>query len=260
MEQLHISNSMLHDWEDLCPLIFQARWIDKTLAWPETVPMRWGNIFETLAIGKGVQGKAAVPTEAEKKSINYERVKKQAQDCRDFLKNRGGKVISYQKYEYAEVVDSQGQTIPIMGGFDIEYMFSEPDEEPKRGVIDLKLTGDTDNTFGKFAWGKPESMDVSQAIHYGLIQQYLYGDWPRFEYWVFDSSVAMKKTMINVNISDYMISEHIERVSRAYNEIITAIDFLGFQPVNTYSNCNKCPLRHECRHRRTMPEIIEIYK
>lgn len=260
MEPLRISNTMLRDWEDLCPLVFKARWIDKTLEWKETQPMRWGTYFETLAIGSGVGGKTVKLTSVEEKSVLNDRIKAQAKKCKQWFKDRGGKVIAFQRYQNAEIVDSEGQTIPIMGGMDVEYLFNEPEEGPKAGIIDLKFTGDNDSTFGKFAWGKPETMDMSQAIHYALIQQYHTGEYPRFEYWVFDGKPDLKAMMMNVNVADYTITEHIERVSKAYNEITMAIDFLGFLPRNTYKNCSTCPINKDCKHRRTMPELIEVYK
>lgn len=260
MEPLRISNTMLRDWEDLCPIQFEARWISKTMEWKETQPMRWGTYFETLAIGSGVGGKTVKLSPTEEKSVLNDRIKLQAKKCKQWLKDRGGKVIAFQRYQNAEVVDSAGQTIPIMGGMDIEYMFNEPEEGPREGIIDLKFTGDNDSTFGKFAWGRPETMDYSQAYHYMMIKKHQTGILPKFEYWVFDGKPDGKAMMLEIEVDEYTILEHIERVSRAYNEIIMAIDFVGFQPRNTYQNCSTCPIALDCKHRRTMPEVVKIYK
>ncbi len=249
-----ISNSMLRDWEEICPLVWKSRHVDETLAWKESQPMRWGTHFETLVIGSGVKGKTVTLTPEEKKSVVLKRIEKQAKDCRSYLRKLGGKIVGKQVYLDADVVDSDGQTIPIMGGLDIRYQF----KDGTIAIIDLKLTGDVDNDFGKFAWGKPETMDPSQLAQYGLIEFAKTGVWPITQYWVFDSGPKMKQKLINVNFPDHVRFQHIERVSKAYNEITIAWEMDMWMPHNTYENCSVCPLRENCIHRRLMPEIIEI--
>ncbi len=249
-----ISNSMLRDWEELCPIQWKARYVDETLEWDESQAMRWGTYFETLAIGSGVKGKTVTLTHTEEKSVNNQRAKDQAKACRSYLRLRGRK-LHVQRYLDADITDSEGQVIPIMGGLDIEYFFNE---EGREGIIDLKFTGDVENDYGKFQWGNTDKIDCSQLLHYGLIKQFHTGEWPILEYWVFDNSAEMKQIMLRVNVEEYSIQDHIERVSKAYNEIIMAMDFTGFQPRNSFKNCNACKMK--CEHERKIPELVEIYK
>lgn len=247
----HLSNSMLHDWETICPRVFKAKHIDKVVEFKPTQDMIWGQIFESICIGSTVGGGTVVANEAQKMSVYYPRVKKQAEKVRRWFKARGGKVIGRQMYLYTTVTDSAGQVIPICGGFDILY-----DINGRRIVIDIKLTGDTENDFGKFAWGAPDKMDLSQSIQYTLIHENYYHEPCDFEYWVFDKGTELKEKPIEVIVSEGAKFHHIERLSKAYNEIMMAITMNDWDYHNTYKNCSTCPCK--CEYERVMPEIVTV--
>lgn len=250
MSEFHISNSLLHNWEDMCPRVFKARHIDKLpeAEFKTTEDMRWGLIFETMAIGAAVGGKKIEADEREKMSIFYPRIKAQAMKVRQFLKRSGLKVIERQAYHHAVIRDAQMNEVRIMGGMDLLCERADG----TRVIIDIKLTGDTENDFGKFSWGSPEKMDLSQSIHYTILHEAVFDQPCEFKYWVFDKGKEVKQAMINIEISDAARYHHIERISQAYHEITFAIatDDWGYK--NTYDKCSVCPVK--CKNERVLPE------
>lgn len=266
MENFKLSNSKMRAWETMCPVEFKAVHIDKTVEWATTEPMQWGNFFETLVIGGGINGAFDIDT-AEggakmKKSVFYERVQEQSVKCKAWIKALGGKIKSRQEYISVEVEDSSGQLIPIEGTLDIVYFM----QDGRVIIIDLKFTTDTDNDFGPYAWKDPSKLDMSQIIHYALLYKIKYKtDMPSTEYWVFDSKKDLKSKLIKVGsgdknnvISDYSVFMHIERLSQVYNEISLAIAMDDWTPKNTYANCSKC--KAKCKFERVIPEydIVEL--
>ena len=94
---------MLKDWEELCPIAFKARWFGtdeekKLFSLDEVQVIRYGVLFEMLVVGTGMGGKKLEWTDKEKKSVYYERIKRQAKLCRDYLKSMGGSILAAQDY------------------------------------------------------------------------------------------------------------------------------------------------------------------
>ena len=252
-----LSNSKLRAWEDLCPIEFKALYIDKIVPRVETWDQAWGNYFETLCIGGGINGAFSFEKsqhgEKMLKSVYLDRVKAQAKEFEKFKDIVCGKVLSRQEYIRTVVLSASGQRIPIEGTLDAKWEL----KNGKRAVIDLKLTGDTENDFGEFQWGNPDKKDMSQIVHYGLLDSIMHKvDYPLTKYWVFDKGTEMKKKLINVTPSQFAINDHIERCAKAYNEIEMAITMNDWQPKNTYENCKNC--RAKCKFERVMPEEYEV--
>lgn len=259
MEPFVLSNSKLHDFENMCPIAFKAKYIDLSLP-PQkpSLEQELGNYFETLVIGGGINGAFELDKSEYGKQIQYgvygPRVEAQAQDCKRYLKSLGGKIIKRQEYIKVQISNLDGtQTMWIEGTLDITYRFADG----KLAVIDLKFTGDTENDFGKFAWGSPEKMDLSQIVHYDLLLKIKYNEDPDAYYWVFDKGTDTKQKLIKCNISEYATHMHIDRLFSAHNEISISIAMNEWEPKNTWDNCSKCKVQN-CRFRRVMPEYYII--
>lgn len=253
----YLSNSKLRDWESMCKKEWYQRWIVENPAYEFTSDaMEMGNVFETMVIGVSVGGKVTEPSKKLKDSVYYKRIIAQAETAKSYLKLFGGKILARQEYLYGVVIDSQGRKVPICGNLDIRYGW--PLEAARSAVIDLKFTADAENTYGKFNWGSPERMDMSQAIQYTLLHRINFPELPdpEFYYWVFDSSAFMKKARIRAKISEGTISAHIERLSEAYHEIQDCILFDHWAPIQNFKVCSACKCK--CEFERLMPEIIEV--
>lgn len=256
-EEYYLSNSEANAWEEMCPLMWKARFIDGIIQEEESADitvMDWGVLFETLAIGSGVMGKTIPDAKLAKmqKSEYYKRVSQQAAECRTYFKALGGKIVSRQDYIFGSIQTDEGQEIKICGGLDLLYEF--PDGE--RLIIDLKLTGDTDNDFGKYQFGNVNKINPQQGIHYRLLHRAKYGFDAAFQYWVFDKSHSMKQTRIGVNVSEIAELMHIAKFAQIYNDISFAIGMDDWGYKNTFNNCRSCPIK--CQHQRILPDLQEL--
>jgi hypothetical protein len=189
-----------------------------------------------------------------RKSEYYPRIQQQAADCRRYFKALGGKILSRQQYIYTSVIDADGQEILICGGLDVLYGF--PDQERNKLIIDLKLTGDNENDFGKYQFGNASKINPQQAVHYTVLHEAFFKKPAAFEYWVYDKSPSMKQNRIGVELSEIGRLLHIEKCSRIYNEITMAIELDEWDYRNTFSNCRDCPVK--CEWERILPDLIEI--
>lgn len=256
-----ISQSKLAAFDSMCPIEFKAKYITKE--YPEfegSFEMACGNYFETLVIGGGIGGAFNLETSPFgakiKNSVYNDRVIEQAEYCKKFLKSVKGKILSRQEYIKETLTHFDGRTMLVEGTLDIRFEWSDG----KMVIIDLKFTGDTENDFGKFAWGTPEKMDLTQIVHYALLIMLKYKlDYiPDGYYWVFDKDKDVKKKLIWCKISQSTIDRHIERLFKAHDELSFAIEFDSFQPNNTWENCSKC--KAKCEFETKMPgyTIIEL--
>lgn len=249
----YLSNSEAASWETSCPRVWKARYIDQVIENEPSEAMLYGSWFESLAIGSGVMGKVTEPTPAMAKSAYGPRVIEQAKQCRRFFKAIGGKIIARQPYLYATIQDENGQDINICGGLDLLMGF---DDGRNNLIIDTKLTGDTENDFGKFQFGNVDKVNPQQAVHYIIIHKAYYETEADFNYFIFDRSAAMKQKIINVVASEVTRILHVERLSRIYNEITFAIQMDEWEYKNSYDNCRTCAVK--CQMERVLPEIIDL--
>lgn len=240
---------MLNDWEEMCQLAFKARWFgtpqEKDLMDIGHLPaIRWGSYFEQLVLGSGVGGKMIELTDSEKSSKElYPRVHRQAQVARDFLFRHiteGGlklPLIEAQMQVKANMV-IEGITVPVEGNIDAAFGFNKI---PSLN-LDTKYTGDASNTFGKYAWGKPETMDMGQLINYSELIYLNYGVMPRSMYYVADSTPKERVEIIEPVFSNYAREEYKWRLKEAYLKISYAVNWNVWVPTPDYNKCKNCPL------------------
>lgn len=241
----------------MCPLVWKARWIDNNPDLhkepEEASSMRWGLIFESLAIGVARGGTPYFATPKENKSEYYPRVVAQAELCRQLLKDYGGKIVAKQK-ELKVTFEHNGVELNISGNLDVVY------EMPNgtRIVIDLKSTADAENTFGQFSWGNPEKMDFTQIVHYELLHLLFYGILPFSQYWIFDFKKNGGHKLINVEITDFTRESHKDLLADVYSQIVSNIAVDDWTPQPIYNRCRVCPV--PCDKQKKFPEFIHIIK
>lgn len=257
--QYYLSNSEMRDWEEMCPRVWKAKYIDLLPElWEDTEDINvrdWGTEFETLAIGSGVNGKMVPEAKRVKmkKSEYYTRIQQQAAECRGYFKALGGKILSRQEYIYTSFFNADGQIIYVCGGLDVKYGFFDG---TKNLIIDLKLTGDNDNDFGKYQFGNPDKINPQQGVHYKALHLFKYGEEADFQWWIFDKSPSMKQNRIGLDLSEVGLLLHQDKCSRIYNEITTAMALDDWDYRNTFNNCRNCPVK--CDMQRILPDLVEI--
>lgn len=242
---------MLNDWKEMCPLAFKARWFgtpeEKQLMDIGDLPhIRWGSYFEQLVLGSGVGGKLIELTDKELRSEYYPRVKRQAEIARDFvfrhITNDGHKIpmIGAQIQVKADMI-IEGVKVPVEGNIDAAFGRNKIPELN----LDTKYTGDTTNTYGKYAWGKPETMNMGQLINYSELTFLIYGVMPRSMYYVADSTPKERVEIIEPIFSDYSRDLYKWELKEAYVGISYAVKWNVWVPTPEYNKCKNCPLYNQ---------------
>lgn len=250
---------MLGDWESMCHQAFRGRWFGteeerKLLDISHLPQVRWGVYFETLVIGSGMGGATIELTDKELKSVFYGRVVRQAKVARDWLmKKFGGEIVGRQVTVYGSIT-IDGVTIPLEGNIDVEYLLNLITI-----IIDLKLTGDLDNTYGKYCWGEPDKIDTGQLVMYGELIYQRDGVYPPTHYYVADNSGDEKSEILNIINSDEYKHQYWQRVKNAFIGISRSLKF-GWDNKASYNTCVSCPIKHLCPAAIKTPEMKTVYK
>lgn len=253
---------MISDWESMCKLAFKYRWFGtdeerEAFDIGDRKQIRWGIYFETLVFGSGLDGKTIELTKTEIESVYYDRVRRQAQIARQYLLvDMGIPLISAQtKFEHELEVD--GVKIPVE--MNADSLFGHGDKPEL--IVDTKLTGDTENTFGKWAWGAPEKMEMGQGIMYTEVVKAKFSlDQIRFKYYVADNSNKERTEIIEVHFQPFAIEEYKYGVLTVYKEVYQALLFNYFEPSPEYNKCRNCPAFNFCPHAIKTPQVTHLFK
>lgn len=260
---IRIRNSMLSDWDSMCKLAFKARWFGteeekKAMDIGHLQAIRWGSYFEQLVLGTGVGGKIIELTEKENRSEYKDRVKEQASIARQFIFG----TLKEMGYPFLKAQEQLITTF-LIDGVEVHYEGNADAllgrDQPEL-VLDTKLTGDTTNTFGKYAWGRPETMDMGQLVGYTEAVKQIYGKEPKAMYYVADISPKKRIEPIEVDFTDEYRYEYLWRLKEAYVEINQSVNFNHFPATASYNECSNCPLFKTCEKAVRVPEITTIVK
>lgn len=260
MEKLRLSQSMLKDWENMCGIAFKVKYFSDIpeeenpfyIGNKEVVIL--GNVYEQNIIGISRGGKKTVPSAELIKKPVYERMVDQSKLTKSWLRKLDGKIVGVQQRIEAEF-EWEGKTIYIVGHLDINFKTGDG----KFKIIDLKLSGDRDASYGPFQWKNLNNIDYTQPKQYILLVHLNFNqsvEDTEFEYHIADTSTQKRVKIINVSSFDSTIEGHKERLAKAYNEIEEALVIDYFEPKNDYDRCSVCPLKEDCEYRNIKP-IVE---
>lgn len=263
MEKLRIRNSMLSDWEEMCHLAFRARWFGtaeerQLMDIGHLEAIKWGSYFEQLVLGSGVGGKIVELTDKMYRSDYYERTKRQAETAREFIFNRLGVPFIAAQVQMVVDIEIEGMTIPTEGNADALLGYSKVPSV----ILDTKFTGDTTNEYGKYAWGKPETMDMGQLVMYTeqAVRIYNLPSFPRSIYYVADRLKSERVEVIEPEFTQEYRQWYLWKLKEAYQEISQSYNFNYWTDKASYNNCRNCPLRDQCNKAVKVPEIKKIIK
>jgi len=275
----------------ICPKNIYDTELDPKFERVPTDPMLKGSYFETLALGSGRGGEKTldlprkkltvkqeamnrVPIEQGKepimggKTIGQIRIEEQAERFKILRAQRqimlteyNVQVPVYKKWEEDPSVFLRGELdifpTPILGK-----------EGYSMAMIDLKLTGDTDNTFGDFCWGDPFRMDHLQAqmYHYLVrdidlninkacreivtpaVIRMINDNNILFLYWVFSyGSGDLRDKFVRYDWDKTKEAELKQSIRRTIS-IIEENESEGWPAVPEYERCSKCPIK-DCTER-----------
>lgn len=262
LKTLRIRNSMVSDWGSMCKRAFQYRWFGseeekKLFDIGDRPQIRWGIYFETLVFGSGLDGKTIELTAKEMESVYYQRVKDQATVARDYLLVKMGIPLISAQTKIEHHLEIEGHKIPIE--MNADSLFGH-NGIPSL-IVDTKLTGDTENEFGKWAWGRPEQMDMGQGIMYSeVVKSFFNNPDVKFMYYVADNSKAERTEVMQVNFSENAILEYKYGVLQVYRELYECLMFELFEASPEYNKCRQCPAFKICKSAQRIPELKIIEK
>jgi len=288
---MNISASLLKDFDDvkngtLCGLLFEGKYITKTVEWKPTAAQDLGNWFEYLATGqKPRNGETPIPGLYAKKDptpwieaeilppdrgyelpkiledsfgdlkSGYQLMYKQAKKLRQALK--------YYKIEQIKtgvVWECEIDGIKTKAILDIRAI-----KDGRPCTIDIKSTAMLDNRAARWeltgwdierAGGREKLM--KQAKVYQTIEYELNGrETTPFFYFVYSSN-DMKAAIFEVKVGPETI-EATRNEIRFASEMINLHNSVGWNEKPTYIDCLECPLREKCPHKITVPQIHEIH-
>lgn len=268
--RFHLSQTLLKCFEEMCPLSFSVRFFgseeQKNLFIKDSDAMKRGVLFETLSVGCGLAGKTA--KEGDVMGVAAKRIAEQAADYRRWESVHFPKIIGTQLAIQVKVEWDEG-VYYAQGNLDRLAR----DVNGRLTVIDLKMTGKTDNDYGKFQYGNPRKVNYLQLIHYRILAKTKFQeDDVRQMFYVADHSKTTGVKPLEAIVSPWHEYEHHRRCQAAYDTITMNLTLDDWTPTPSFSKCSTCPLGMEsnkhaleraglelCKHRVKVPDI-EIYE
>ena len=275
-------------YKEYCPQRIFYRDIAKLVDEVPTESQYKGLYFESLLLDK--EAKTIPLTKTGKVPIDYERIQKQATNAQlIFLKNgisvsRGINTQVPLSFYHKEL------DIVVKGKLDLFPAQVFLDGELKKCIVDIKLTGNVDDTFSPYSWGDPTKRDNIQGDMYmwlvrNVFQNNLFKEVKErnkdynycfvfnddnireivekgilFFYFVFGYKESEEKPLMeNVKIIERVRTEHKEyqmlvRMAQAI-EALRIDEDNGWKAKPSQIACDKCPLKNIVCN-----EYLEIFK
>lgn len=250
---LRISQSLIKSYydyrrEELCGILFQAKYIDQSVESEPSDAMKEGIYFEYLCTGSlPKSGKIPEPEVDRNGRLKeaYKRIEKQVELFKKIIAHYKIKII---KAGYALYDDRKSGVIDIYAEFKGQKVF-----------IDTKYSGLLDNKWSEMGW-HPERLAENdtlmvQGVHYKILAEDILGikDIP-FYYFVFNSKKENDAKIILQEVDPDKVEKHREVIDTVYGMVQREIKE-GFTPYPKYRDCVQCPLFDSCEYAQRVPEI-----
>lgn len=271
MKEVRISPTMLSYWteENACPEKVRHTYIDREVPFEPSDAMILGSWMEFMMIGRSTDGEVEPSglTDKMKKSAAGKRIVLQAQKWKSIVEH----------YKITDIEVQVAKKIPVnlkYGGYETSILMSgiydikcKVDGVPS--IIDIKYAANARNTFGDFAWGNPQGMDLKQSMHYPMMELHDTGEVVDFYYFVFDSTPQMNFVPMKIRVSDGSIEQYMIRVQTAWTDILNERLLSGkaedagyqrrFRTNPSIWQCSSCPYtKEDCMFKVEFPPIKEI--
>lgn len=243
-----------------------------------------GQYFETMAIGSGRDGAAVTDLRRNarngEKRIVQKRIDQQVLNFKSIAKRKGIKYfndINYSNIQWPICIRwEHDPSVIIEIHPDIvltPYLIEEDVNNPISvlATIDLKLTTNLDNDFGKYQWADMESKDKLQAHLYSYVIRNFDKEWNKtlnpqypwddlfndrimklltpetylFVYMIFESDRLMRHKIhgeIYKKSDELQMHETIRKAIDIYNRMARE----GFPANPSFDLCKNCPIKNKC--------------
>jgi hypothetical protein len=263
-----------------CPRYIHESYILKSIDTIATEPMQGGSYFETGCLGSGVGGKKTI--DLPRKVLSKAKIAQLIAEGKPLI---GEKKIDQLRIDIQierfklrcqelgiNIIPDVNTQIPIIKTYDNKYLVSgELDIFPttimyenciRAAIIDLKLSGDVNNTSGHYCWGTPQYMDpiqgdmyhylirdidfnlnphLKEIINQGLIDAIKLNQ-VLFLYWIFGKKEPLhnQEKFVEREYNPMNIQELKERIRKTIYIIEREEQFGWIE--NPCDNCNNCAL------------------
>lgn len=252
-----ISQSLIkgyHEYksQQLCGLLFKAKYIDRNLPFVTSPSMEEGIYFEYLATGalpkSGEIPKPELTLKGEMKEP-YKRIVEAVKLFKKIINHYNIKVL---KVGYSLENEEKSGVIDILAEWNEEKV-----------IIDLKYSGLIDDKWNDLGWdlnSLPEKHNLMmQGVHYKMLAKEVLGidDIP-FYYFIFNSKNPNDMKIVRQHIDEDRYFFHQMTIDKVRDGIEKEM-YEGFQPYPDYRKCIECPLFEKCEVRAEFPLINEVY-
>lgn len=225
---------------DYCPWKIYTCYIIKSHKIVQSLPMMYGNFFESLCIGGTAYGNAITDLPRKlngEKTADQLKIEEQATNFKRLCAEYGITITdknTQRRYRIPYEHEFKNECdVFITGVLDFEHPIWVK-EEFVECVIDLKLTKSLTNTFGPHAWGNAEYNDHIQFDIYNFISK------KPCLYWVFDYSKELNQEMFMHEVDEEDFSIMHQRIRQVIIELMFCKDNEWMQEPN-YNSCKDCP-------------------
>ena len=253
---LRISQSMMKEWENykrfdnLCGLVFEAKYITKTYFSEPSDSQKEGIYFEYLCTGSlPKNGIMPQPERTLKGELTapYKRAEQAANFFKQIIEHYG---IVLKKVGYKLENDLMDGLLDIWAEWD-----------GKEVIIDLKYSGLLDDKWNDLGWDLerlPQKHNtMRQAVHYKMLARDVLKKDVDFYFFVFNSKQPDDMKIILATIDEDKFWFHENDVSRIKSDIEKEIT-TGFKAKPDYRNCKECKLT-DCKFRASYPLIQQVF-
>ena len=251
-----ISQSLIKNYYDylqgnLCGIVFEQKYITKTLETPPSDAMAEGIYFEYLCTGALPRNGIVPEPELTKKgelTAEYKRISEAATLFK--------RIINEYKINILEV----GKVISTAEENGIVDIWGEWNGE--KVIIDIKYSGLIDDKWSDMGW-ETENLPnkdklMIQGVHYSyIIQETLGIENIPFYYFIFNSKDPSDCKIIRQNIDPDKIQNHKVTLRNVKESLSRSIS-VGFKAIPDYRKCRKCALFQVCEKRAAIPQVTTI--
>ena len=242
-KQFVFTQSALKDLEKsaTCPVRWKLQWLDRLFGSPTSEAANYGNYFEYLCIGGSAHGSSVTElplTSYGTKTATQKRIEAQVDVYNKLILEEGYDVIGTQIKLSGAIEGSPTEgTLDILTNYHGEVC-----------IVDLKMTGDLDNTRTEYGWGNPiNRLDFLQQVLYQELYFQTYGVRPLMHLLVFEHGTKCRHKIIKLDITDSDILEMKERF-KAGKEVVELYNSNGWVYDPSENECKKCKADN-CQYR-----------
>lgn len=253
-----------------CGLVFKAKYFDG-VSFPSSDVQRLGQWFEYISTGALARGGIVpVPDETAKGELTapYKRMKIQKEHLLNSLNHYGFKI---KHFGYKIVIKGLEGTIDLVceATKDIEIINPESGlvevtiNKGQTVFIDIKSSGLLEDRYNELGWDtetlNQKDKIMIQPVHYKHLGRLKFKQDIPFFFFIHSNTNEVDRKILHTTIQEDKMEEHIQVLGKVKTLVKKLSKKAELDPRPDVKRCSKCPLSEGCKHKITVPKIINIY-